>query len=72
MSGKLSIKKEIPLNGTQNGIIKVGELQEPYGENSETVVTLAVTLDGGEADWKVHIPYQNLDEVISALQEMKQ
>ncbi len=71
MSGQLSIKKEIPLHGTKQGKIVVGELQKPYGENSESVVSVAVTLNGDNADWKVHIPYQNLDEVIATLQEMK-
>ncbi len=71
MSGELSVKREIALQGTKNGSIKIGELKEPYGNGSEAVVSIAVALDGGEADWKVHVPYGNLDEVISALEEMK-
>jgi len=70
MSGKLSIKKEIPLSGTKSGVITVGELQEPYGKDTEAVVTVAVALNGENVDWKIHIPYQNLDDVISALQDM--
>ena len=71
MGGKLEIKKEIPLHGTENGKITIGELQEPYGEGSDAVVSVAVSLNGKDADWKIHIPYPNLEDVISALQEMR-
>ncbi len=71
MSHEIKIKRQINLHGTRKGTISIGELSEPYGANSESVVTIAVSLSGKEVDWKVHIPYQNLDEVISALNEIK-
>jgi hypothetical protein len=71
MSGELTVKSEIALHGTNNGLIKIGDLQKPYGEKSESVVSIAVTLNGSDADWKVHIPYANLEDVISALNSMK-
>jgi hypothetical protein len=46
-------------------------LEKPYGENSSEVISIAVTLDGENTDWKVHIPNENLDDVISALQELQ-
>ena len=63
--------KEIPLNDSKNGTIKVGEILNPYGKDSESVVSIAISLNTGETDWKVHIPFQNIDEVIQALQEIK-
>ena len=71
MSRKVTIKKEITLNGTKSGTIKIGDLQEPYGKESDSVVTVAISLDNSETDWKIHIPYPNLDEVIAALQALK-
>ena len=63
--------KEIPLNNSKNGTIKIGELVNPYGKDSKSVVSIAISLNKGESDWKIHIPFQNLDEVIEALQNMK-
>jgi hypothetical protein len=71
MSGIFHLKKEINLKNTQNGKITIGRLEEPYGKNSSEVISIAVTLDGENTDWKVHIPNENLDDVILALQELK-
>ena len=71
MSGIFHSKKEINLKNTQNGKITIGILEKPYGENSSEVISIAVTLDGENIDWKVHIPNENLDDVILALQELK-
>jgi hypothetical protein len=71
MSGIFYLQKEIDLKNTQNGKITIGRLEKPYGENSNEVVSIAVTLDGENTDWKVHIPNENLDDVISALQELQ-
>jgi hypothetical protein len=63
----------IALSGTKNGVISVTKLENPYGEGSGTVASIGISLSG-EADnpeWKVHIPLDNLDEVIKALQELK-
>lgn len=71
MSSEIKIVKEIQLNGSKKGLISIGELSKPYGENSESVVSIAVSIGGDEIDWKVHIPFENLDAVILALQEVK-
>ncbi len=65
--------KEIPLSSADNGMITVATVQEPYGEGSSPVVSIAVWLSKSseEPDWKVHIPADNLDAVIEALQEAK-
>jgi hypothetical protein len=70
MSGILEIKEEFSLAGTKDGTISIGELKEPYGQNSDPVVSIAISLNGDEPDWKVHIPYENLTDVISTLQGM--
>jgi len=67
------MSKTIALSGTKNGVISVTKLENPYGEGSGTVASIGISLNG-EADnpeWKVHIPLDNLDEVIKLLQELK-
>jgi len=61
------------LYGTKDGIISVAHIHEPYGEGSEPVVSIGVDLDGNikNPKWRVHIPYENIDDVISALQKAK-
>ncbi len=65
--------KEIPLASTDDGAITIATVKEPYGENSSPVVSLGIWLSktSEEPDWKVHIPAENLDQVIEALQEAK-
>jgi hypothetical protein len=65
--------KEIPLSSAEKGVIRVATVAEPYGEGSDPVVSVGVWLNAAneDPDWKVHIPAENLDEVIAALQEAK-
>ncbi len=65
--------KEIPLASSDNGAITIATIEEPYGKDSAPVVSLGIWLSktSEEPDWKVHIPLQNLDEVIKALEEAK-
>ncbi|WP_151900248.1 hypothetical protein MLC52_06560 [Sulfurimonas sp. NW15] len=67
------MSKTIPLSGTKNGVISVTKLEEPYGEGSGTVASIGISLSGDaqNPEWKVHIPLDNLDEVIKALSELK-
>ncbi len=62
------------LNGTQDGKIEVAVLENPYGEGSAPVVSIGIFLSGGseEPDWKVHIPKENIQAVIEALQKAKE
>lgn len=59
------------LAGTKNGTIGVANVSEPYGEGSHDIVSIGISLKGDSAnpDWKAHIPYENIDQLIAALQE---
>ncbi|MBD3824020.1 MAG: hypothetical protein IE916_05875 [Epsilonproteobacteria bacterium] len=63
----------IPLSGTKKGVISVTKIDEPYGAGSATVASIGISLVGNanEPEWKVHIPLDNLDAVIEALQALK-
>ncbi|QFR49636.1 hypothetical protein FJR48_07790 [Sulfurimonas lithotrophica] len=67
------MSKTIDLKGTNRGVISVTKIEEPYGPGSNTVASIGVSLSGkaNEPEWKVHIPLENLDDVIKALQEIK-
>ena len=67
------MSKTIALSGTKNGVISIAKIDEPYGEGSGTVASIGISLNGdaNNPEWKVHIPLNNLDEVIAALQELK-
>ena len=64
----------IPLASTKEGIISITHIEEPYGEGSKPVVSIGISLDWEEnkPDWKAHIPYENVDDVIAALKEAKE
>jgi hypothetical protein len=51
----------------------VARINEPYGVGSATVASIGISLAGNanEPEWKVHIPLDNLEEVIKALQALK-
>ncbi len=74
MSGKNTLLKTFALAETKKGIVTVSHLEEPYGANSLPVVSIGISLkgDANEPDWKAHIPYGNLDELIESLQEAKE
>jgi len=63
--------KKIDLAGTKSGKISVADVTQPYGPKSNDVVSVAIALNGEDIEWKVHIPYDNIDEVVAALQEAK-
>jgi len=67
------MSKTIALSGTKSGVISVTKLNEPYGEGSGVVASIGISLSGdaNNPEWKVHIPMDNLDEVIKALKELK-
>ncbi|KHG33472.1 MAG: hypothetical protein OA34_09775 [Sulfurospirillum sp. MES] len=64
---------KFPLAGTKNGVISVSHLEEPYGNGSFPVVSIGISLKKNteDPDWKAHIPYENLDELINALKDAK-
>jgi len=63
----------IPLNSTKKGVISVTKIERPYGEDSAPVASIGISLTGNSEapEWKVHIPMDNLDEVIEALEKLK-
>ena len=67
------MSKTISLSGTKKGVISVTKIDEPYGVGSHSVASIGISLAGNadEPEWKVHIPLENLDEVIEALKELK-
>lgn len=66
------MSKRIELSGTKKGVISITKLENPYGEGSDTVASIGISLSGKDTpEWKVHIPLDNLDEVIEALQALK-
>lgn len=73
MSGENTIIKTFALADTKKGIISVSHLEEPYGTGSFPVVSIGISLKGRETepDWKAHIPYDNIDELIESLQIAK-
>lgn len=73
MSGKNTILKTFKLAGTKEGQISVSKIEEPYGPNSAPVVSIGISLkaESEEPDWKAHIPFDNLEELIEALKEAK-
>jgi len=73
MSDKIENINEITLSGSKEAKITIGTIAEPYGEKSESVVSIGIALQANatEPDWKVHIPKANIDAVIKALEEAK-
>jgi len=61
------------LNGTKKGLITVSKVDAPYGEGSDSVASIGISLSGDakNPEWKVHIPLGNIDEVVAALQLVK-
>ena len=74
MSGKTTEIEKMGLSGTADGKISVAVIEEPYGEKSESVVSIGIALQekSEEPDWKVHIPKANIDAVIAALKKAKE
>jgi len=70
MSNTTEIEK-ITLANTKKGVITVSNITEPYGAGSGEVTSIGISLTGKEPEWKVHIPKENIDEVIAALQKSK-
>lgn len=63
---------EFDLAGTKKGKITVSNVSEPYGANTTDIVSIGISLTGEDIQWKSHIPYDNIDEVILALQKAKE
>ncbi len=62
---------KIPLSGTKKGMILISHVTEPYGAGTEDIVRIGIALNGVDIEWKSHIPYNNIDDVVAVLQEAK-
>lgn len=73
MSSSATIIKEIPLTGTKKGVITVSKIDSPYGEGSDSVASIGISLSGDakNPEWKVHLPLGNIDDVVEALKSIK-
>lgn len=63
---------DIALAGTKKGMIFISNITEPYGAGTDDVVSIGISLNGKDIEWKSHIPYANIDAVIEALQKAKE
>jgi hypothetical protein len=63
--------KIIQLANSKKGFISITTINEPYGKGTDTVASIAISLNGADIEWKVHIPIANLDEVITSLQAIE-
>ncbi len=69
MGGRVRHIDDIELASTEEGKISISVVDEPYGSDSASVISIGVFLkkDKPEPDWKVHIPAENVEEVLAAL-----
>jgi len=74
MSQLSKVIDEFALGGTTYGKMEVAIIKEPYGEGTPSVVSIGVFLDkeNQEPDWKVHIPKENINQVIEALKKAQE
>lgn len=59
---------KIPLKGQNEGEISLKNINNPYGEGSEAILSIGVYLKKSQDAWKIHIPYENIKELIKALE----
>ncbi len=73
MSKNTKLLKLIPLSTTQEGVISISQIDEPYAKGSPSVASIGVSLDGDvdNPEWKVHIPLTDLNAVIEALNKIE-
>ena len=59
----------LSLSGTKKGKISISNVTEPYGKDTSDIVSIGISLNGQDIQWKSHIPYENLEDVIKILQK---
>ncbi len=59
----------LDLAGTKKGKISISNVTEPYGKDTPDIVSIGISLNGQDIQWKSHIPYENLEGVIEILQK---
>ena len=71
MSKEANVIASIDLASKAGGHITVATIDAPYGNGSEKVVSIGVSLKDSGPDWKVHIPVSNVPALIEALNKVK-
>ena len=68
---KVEILKSMSLANTKSGTITISHIEKPYGKKSKPVVSIGISLKGDNEnpDWKAHIPYENIQEVLEGLNQ---
>jgi hypothetical protein len=67
-----TIINSLKLSSQKDGCISVAHIDRPYGDLSDPVVSIGVSLKPDPTpQWQVHIPYRDLDAVIELLHEAK-
>ena len=64
------VYKTLPLNGSENGTLKFAVVTEPYGEKSQTIVSICASIDDTQS-WKIHLPLCQIKDICKALKESK-
>lgn len=64
------IYKSIPLNGSENGSLDFAIIEEPYGVDSQAVVSICASISDTQS-WKIHLPLNQIKAVRKALKESK-
>ena len=59
--------KNLHLAHTKEGNISISHIEKPYGDFSEPVARIAISLHENEKSTSIDIPYENLDELINSL-----
>ena len=59
----------LALADTKKGKIYISNVTEPYGKDTSDIISIGISLNGQDIQWKSHIPYENLDDVIEILQK---
>ena len=57
------------LAGTKKGKISISNVTEPYGKDTSDIVSIGISLNGQDIQWKSNITYENLEHVIAILQK---
>ncbi len=47
----------LDLSGTKKGKISISNVTEPYGKDTPDIVSIGISLNGQDIQWKSHIPY---------------
>ncbi len=69
MGGRVRHIDDIELASAEKGKISISVVDEPYGADTDSVISIGVFLnkEKTEPDWKVHIPAENVEEVLAAI-----